>query len=774
MRKHWLLFISVCITTLCYADNALYQWKAHLAYGTTTQIERMGQSVYALADGALYSIDLADEELFTWSKLTGLNSSSISIMGYNEETNSLLLVYQNGMMDILTPQSIYPITDLYLHEMTSSKVPNSIYSRGHYMYLAMPFGIVSVDMRKHEISDTYYIGQEGSNVNVLSITMIADSIYAVGDNSIFTADIHTNLNDFNNWQRTDGIHFQQILFAGDKMWLRKDTMVYVGLNGSYERVYPELSCRRILQDHNTIYLTDTNGDAYQVQSNGLQRVQANYWVEDIYQDGNTYWIASGGNGVIRYNKQSGIQQFLPNGPLSNNAFRMQMINGILYVFQGSRWVDHDGRAGMVMMYDGHSWYGISSYAIESASGHEPQDFMDLAVDPFNPDHFFVTSYATGLYEFQGMQLIKHYHHYNSPLISLIPDKPQSEYFYIRTDGAIYDENGYLWFINNRESNYLHIIPPDSLTKYRNKDYANWYTTTPLQNGNPIIIDTGGELFIDKQNSHYKWLISSRNPAGLLLFDDNGTPLNSRDDRAYIRSSFTDQDLKAIRPSAVYTAVQDKNNDIWVGYDDGIFVLRNTTNFFQSESVERIKIPRNDGTNLADYLLNGERVNAIAVDGANRKWIGTASSGLFLMSQDGIETIEHFTTNNSPLLSDEIISIAIYPNTGEVFIGTSAGIMSFQSDATDPSSSFDNVYASPNPVRQDYGGEIAIHGLMDETVVYIVDEGGNLVCKTRSNGGTAIWDGKNANGNRVPAGIYNVLCNTADGSNHTVTKILIMR
>ena len=159
---------------------------------------------------------------------------------------------------------------------------------------------------------------------------------------------------------------------------------------------------------------------------------------------------------------------------------------------------------------------------------------------------------------------------------------------------------------------------------------------------------------------------------------------------------------------------------------------------------------------------------------NRKWIGTATSGLYLMSADGIETIEHFTVDNSPLLSDEVLSLAVHPQTGEVFIGTALGLMSYQSDATEPEENFSNAYAYPNPVRPDYQGIITITGLMDETVVYIIDSGANLVCKTRSNGGTAIWDGRNASGHRVAPGVYSVLCNTADGENHCVTKILIIR
>ena len=176
--------------------------------------------------------------------------------------------------------------------------------------------------------------------------------------------------------------------------------------------------------------------------------------------------------------------------------------------------------------------------------------------------------------------------------------------------------------------------------------------------------------------------------------------------------------------------------------------------------------------MADYLLGTEQINAIVVDGANRKWIGTQTSGIYLMSSDGLTTLAHFTTDNSTLLSNTILSIAIDPTTGEVFVGTGSGIASYRSDASDPKEDLTNAYAFPNPVRPNYAGVITITGLMENTTVNIIDAGGNLVCKTKSNGGIAVWDGCNFRGDRVGSGVYTALCN-ASGA-HTAVKILIVR
>jgi hypothetical protein len=220
--------------------------------------------------------------------------------------------------------------------------------------------------------------------------------------------------------------------------------------------------------------------------------------------------------------------------------------------------------------------------------------------------------------------------------------------------------------------------------------------------------------------------------------------------------------------------QDKNGVIWVGTESGPLLLSNTENAFDANyTCSRVKIPRNDGTDHADFLLDKERIRSIAIDGANRKWIGTEYSGVYLLSENGQETLKHFTTKNSPLLSDYIISITINPVTGEVFFGSTSGLVSYQSDAVESGETFNNVHAYPNPVRPDFRGTITITGLVRDTRVKITDINGNLIYETQSNGGFATWDGKNLYGERVATGIYLAICITEDGSQNAITKIMVI-
>jgi hypothetical protein len=322
-----------------------------------------------------------------------------------------------------------------------------------------------------------------------------------------------------------------------------------------------------------------------------------------------------------------------------------------------------------------------------------------------------------------------------------------------------DAEGNLWVLNaTEEGKPIHVRTPQ----------GQWYG---LRLTNNLQLETPAGIWVDRRNSQYKWMMGQRGEACLVLLDDGGTPTISSDDRSIARSAFVDQNGNNLSPVILRCFAQDHTNRIWIGADKGLITIPANVDFFTSNSCRRIIIPRNDGTGLGDYLLGDEQVNCMAVDGGNRMWIGTANSGLYLIEDDTI-TVAHFTENNSLLPSNSIQSIAIIPSTGEVFVGTDRGIASYRSDASEPQSDMSEAYAYPNPVRPDYNGVITITGLMDNSVVNIIDSGGNLVCKTRSHGGTAVWDGRLPDGRRATAGVYTALCNAIKG--HAAVKILVIR
>ena len=777
MKRTIFFLILFCTVVIVRADEGMHTWRSHTAYGLVSEVVNTGDAIYALAGNALVKVDKASEEMTCYAKQDGFHGAKIIHIGYDTPSHTLLILYEDGMIDFVQNDRITALSDLQLKQMSASKKANSLYIHDGKAYLGMPFGVVVVNIRKQEIADTYYIGAEGTEANILSVCCSADTIYALTSERLYSAHRDANLLDFRSWNSSRPVPaetYQDIAYFKGKLYLLADFILHVREEG-WQSISPELSFYAFKPSSEHFYLMHGSQAVIEyIPGIGMNINMLPYTIYDALNDNGTLWYAAGRAGIVRHD-DAGTQAFFPEGPAVNIPYRMKVVNDRLYVVPGARWAVQEFRGGNVMIYDiaADRWTNIEHQQISDQVGLSATDFMNVAVDPFNKEHFIVTSYGTGVYEFENNQLVKWYHHHNSPLESRVDGS--TEYYYIRTDAATFDQDGNLWLLN-MGYNPLHVISPRQLLEARNQETASWNRYSLITNeGNTFPLMTGGEMFIDRRHSNWKWIPYARYNPGMILYDDNLTPFYQGDDHTYFVNSFVDQDGKTVTPAAIYDAVQDLNNDLWIALEEGLIIVPAKVDLRTSNSCTRVKIPRNDGTNLADYLLGTERINSIAVDGANRKWMGTESSGLYLLSEDGLETLEHFTMDNSPLPSNQILSVAIDPRSGRVFVGTGAGLVSYQGDATEAEDSFskETLYAYPNPVRPDYQGVITITGLMENTVVKIVDNGGNLVCQTRSNGGLAVWDGKNGNGQRVASGVYTAFCNTAEGNNHAVVKILII-
>lgn len=453
----------------------------------------------------------------------------------------------------------------------------------------------------------------------------------------------------------------------------------------------------------------------------------------------------------------------PDSPLRNYPYYLHFEGERLLVAGGGHVADRLNRPGTILMMEEEGWSSFQEEGISQQTGLAYRDINCVAQDPTDPTHHFAASAGEGIYEFRNGAFVAHYSLHNSPLKSALPGYHEEEK-YVRVNGLLYDSENNLWMVSSEpEENPILILQPN----------GTWLT---LNHPEAMGKHNFGRTLFDRRG--WLWATSSRpNSGGLFCLDANRTPENASDDRCRFISQFTNQDGILLEQLAVFYVAEDLEGDIWLGTGKGPLVLTRPDRIFESGFYcTQIKLPRNDGSNLADYLLNGESIQAIAIDGANRKWLGTAENGIYLLSADGEETIHHFTEENSPLLSNSIESIAIHPRTGEVFIGTGKGLVSYQSDATPAADNLreEAVHAYPNPIRPDYDGPITITGLTYDSDVKIINSAGQLICQGHSLGGQFCWDGRNRQGRRVGSGIYLVLASDSNGQESVVTKISVIR
>lgn len=453
-----------------------------------------------------------------------------------------------------------------------------------------------------------------------------------------------------------------------------------------------------------------------------------------------------------------VSKLQPGGPKHNSFGWMRFINGKLYTCGGEYYAP-----AALQVWNGNDW---SIYQETFDKGNEPvsiQGPLCFDVRQTSQGEQLFLGARNGLFEFQDNNIVNYYNYQNSPIERF--DGKSNDYEMVT--GVKFDASNNLWFLNSQ-------APTASLIRLTDGTFHKHNHAELMK------LNDGG--FTNKSNGNLaNIMIDSQ---GIMWFVNNNwvTPAFYQYDRendditAY--ESFVNQDgIKITLNNGVRCITEDANHDLWIGTDAGPLVFERNAMNDNHPTFIQVKVPRNDGTDYADYLLSGIDITAIAIDGGGRKWFGTNGNGVYLISADNMTQIQHFTTENSKLLSDIVLSIAINPQSGEVFFGTEQGLCSYISDAIEPAESMDknHVYAYPNPVNfKNYSGLITVTGLTLNADVKITNAAGYLIAEGRSNGGLFTWDGRDKNGNRVGSGIYNVLTATQDGKKGTVCKIAIVK
>lgn len=758
---HIFLIIGCLHISLATAQR-MYQWEIYPSYHNSLKNVAGKEKVYSLCNDNLLSYNPSDEELYLYDKSNLLNESKISYIQYNSQVQKLLIIYSDGNIDILRNNETVTNIPQYKDKNINNKEIKGVNISGKYALLSTGFGIVMLDMDKEIIVNTYILDRE-TNAAVI----FENTLYAATTTGVYTGDLNQNLLDKNNWKNssllvfTEMIVFDNCLFGNNHTEflykLSKENNQFIKIeerNFHILNVYENM----MIAGSNSKICLFTKADEYTV-------INQNNNFNDLSYSNGVFWASQGYEGLQPYKKNADNQleaigeAIIPNSPIRDCFNYLSYTNGNrLLAVGGSLNYNNINDEGTVMYYEDGKWTNFQDGSdIVSATQLPYINTVNIAQDPRDPNHHFVTCARMGMYEFQDGKLLKHYTYDNSRLTAIIPNNK----LYVSTSGAIYDQDNNLWFINNQVDSIINVIKADGTWTKIYDDKIKGFPTCDF-----ILFDRKGRV----------WINSRRYYPGMYMLDYQGTIDNTSDDESTFRNTITNQDGTSYSPNYFYCMAEDHNGEIWVGTDLGLFVISNPDEFADENfHYTQIKVPRNDGTNYADYLLNNTPITCITVDGANRKWIGT-TSGVYLVSADGLETIYHFTTDNSPLISNTINSIAIDPSSGKVMIATDKGLVAYNNDAAEPEAALEKnkVLAYPNPVKPEYNGYITVKGLTSNCSVKITSSNGQLISSGISNGSIFTWNGRDKQGKRVASGVYSVMATDEEGKESVVTKIIMIR
>ncbi|MCG6188276.1 type IX secretion system anionic LPS delivery protein PorZ [Maribellus maritimus] len=768
MNRIFLFTVSLVFVLQTQAQRSGGSWQDYLSYANAKKIAVAGEKVYCLSEGGLIYYDLQDNSINRIADVAELSDFGINTIAYSEENEILVIVYNNCNIDLLEGTTVRNISDLERKQITGEKAVNNISFIGDEAFLACSFGIVVLNLDRKEVKDTYIIGEGGTHLNINDVEILNDSVYAATDNGILKAYREDNLLDYTNWvylenipRSTGKFNFLE-MYAGklianytpeewyaDEMYAfdgESWTLYQAGIRYIYD--IQENNNYLTIASRENVFIVDSNNSIvkrinnYQINGQQISAIQPRS--VGMTSDGNI-WIADYEKSLVKVAGES-FEAVQINGPMDNDVFSLLHTGTNLWIMPGAQigWIEPHFQK-----------FGNDQWSYFSNSNHSELDgffnVISVAVDPSDENHFFIGSWGGGLLEYKNDEFVERYTNHNSPLESALPQQPDEPY--VRVDGMAFDSEGNLWISNSEAGNNLHKLSADgSWESFELPEAANDYNL--------------GEVIVTENND--KWIVVRGND--LYVVNSSGT------EKIYlpVTAYFNNGDYEEFnRMNDVYSIAEDDEGDIWVGTTKGVAVFSDASRIWDSETfyATQPSLDLNDG--LFNPLLETETVTAIAVDGANRKWLGTSGSGVYLVSESGEKEILHFTEDNSPLLSNNITAIAINPNSGEVFFGTDEGLISYQGNATEGNDVYKNVYVYPNPVRETYDGQITVTGLIANTDVKITDITGNLVFQTESLGGQAVWDGTNLNGHRVKTGIYLVLCNDETGEQTHITKLLFI-
>ncbi|MEN8137176.1 MAG: T9SS type A sorting domain-containing protein [Bacteroidota bacterium] len=774
MKRTWLsLFFYLFILNISLAqDNS--KWLDHLSYAETKGLDVWGEKVVVAGEYGVFIYDTEDESLNKYSKVKGLLGERITSLVALNNTDAFVIGFETGEFDIVYKDSkISHIEDIKNSNVTVTKSITSIAEYKNRIYLGTPFGIVEFNMEDERFGDTFYFGDNGSYIYVNDIALKDNILFAATENGVYSADAENPfLVDYKQWQLQSSIpveKYNSIAEIGGKIIANNnenDTKQYLFEGTTWSLVSSVTGVVNV--ESNDKYITYSRWSNVMIYDENLNLVENigatsenNFKPKSAIKTDGITWISTSNIGLVK-SENKVLTNIMPDGPFRNYSFRVKADENKMYLLYGyyDQMYTPKGRRIGYDILEKDDWEYVNYTNFSNG-----RDLVDVAIDPKDSDHIYISTwsgtsnendyYNQGVVEMQNNEQVEFWNIENSPIQKLhYPSNPA--YVSVRVGGSVFDGDGNLWVANGWN------VPKPIVLRKASGEWMSFSFDGVGSRG-----DNGIEGIHIDQNGN-KW-IGTRGD-GIWVYNE-GESLESTGDDKKLR--FTTIENKGNLPDyRVNTIAIDKDNVAWIGTKLGLVIFDDIDEMFNTSSLNANPIIiEEDG--VGKKLLGSQEINKIVVDGANNKWFATKSGGVYYTSSDGQKTIHHFTTENSPLFSDNVLDMDIDPETGRVYFVTLKGLVSFKGNATEGGNEFGKVYAYPNPVRPEYSGDIYIKGFTDRTNVKITDINGNLIFETISQGGQAVWNGKSFSGYKAASGVYLVFAISKDGKETSVTKILIV-
>jgi hypothetical protein len=765
IKKYFSALLFLVITHLGFGQSNQL-WKGYFSYNEIKDIAQSSTVFYAASENAMFSKNLATNVISTRNTIDGLSGQTITALYHSEALNKTMVGYNNGLIIVINEVdgNMLNVVDIINKQLPSNiKKVNHFQEYNGTVYVSCDFGIVQYNLATLGFGDTYFIGDGGAEIVVSQTAVFDGYLYAATSSGIRRADItNPNLVDFSQWTTVTTGTWTGIEAFNTALVAVTSTGQVNQFNGTDFTPYSQLpeAVADIRSSGSNLIITTASRVYVYNQSLSVVAQVENYMITEVSAQftcatviGDTLYIGTRENGVVTTSltNPSTFNFLRPDGPERNNIFSINTASKNLWAVYGDYTVDYDPNPihmfGLSKYNSENGWLNIP-YSQAHPIDSEAYDFVRVTVNPTNDEQIFVSSYFSGLLEFQNDQLVNVYNETNSSLESIFPTDPPEQN--IRIEQSAYDKFGNLWMTNAIVHNALKELRAD----------GQWMSYSM----DPIINDYAsgrfGRMVIDKNNT--KWICTTRD--GLVAFNENGN--------IYKKITFG-PDQGNLPVDDVRAVAIDTHNQIWIGTRSGLRVLSSVDRFLNDQQMTANPIIILE-EGVAQELLYEQFITDIAVDGGNNKWVGTADSGVFLLSPNGQETLYRFTSSNSPLPSNTINDIEINGVTGEVFFATDKGMVSFKGTSTEASENLNHVLVYPNPVRPEFTGTVKISGLLDKANVKISDIEGNLVYETIAEGGTIEWDTTAFGKYRVASGVYMIFISAEDGGETKVKKVMIVR